>query len=98
MQVDLSKLVVENNSERRRFEAHIGEHVAVLDYVMVGDIIRLTHAGTPHPLRGQGVAAVVTKAALEYAKAQGYKVIPVCSYVEAYIRRHPEYRSLISTN
>lgn len=98
MQVDLEKLVVENNSERRRFEAQIGEHVAVLDYVLVDDVLRLTHAGTPPPLRGQGVAAVVTKAALEYAKAHNYKVVPVCSYVDAYIRRNPEYNALVKAD
>ncbi|MBZ5674177.1 MAG: N-acetyltransferase [Acidobacteriia bacterium] len=28
---------------------------------------------------------------MEFAKERGLKAIPVCSYVAAYIRRHPEY-------
>jgi predicted GNAT family acetyltransferase len=90
-------LEVVNNTARNRFEAVIGEYTAVLDYRLDGDTLRLLHAGTPVPLRGQGIAGVVTKAALEYARAQGYKVDPVCSYVAAFIRRYPEYQSLVST-
>jgi predicted GNAT family acetyltransferase len=36
----------------------------------------------------------VTETALEYAKGKSMRVIPMCSYVGAYIRRHPEYIEL----
>ncbi len=94
--VDVDQLTVVNNPEESRFEAWIGDQVAVLDYVIdhEGDLV-LTHAGTPSALEGQGIAGKVTRDALEYAKANGLRVVPLCSYVSAYIRRHPEYRPLV---
>jgi predicted GNAT family acetyltransferase len=41
----------------------------------------------PDALRGRGVAAVLTRHALDYAAQEGYTVIPSCSYVEWYIER-----------
>jgi predicted GNAT family acetyltransferase len=33
--------------------------------------------------------------ALETARANGWKVVPMCSYAVAYLRRHPEYNDLL---
>jgi predicted GNAT family acetyltransferase len=37
----------------------------------------------------------MVKAALDHARAHGLKVAPVCSYVRAYMRRHPETQGLL---
>jgi len=42
------------------------------------------------PLRGRGVAAELTRHALDYAHGAGYTVIPSCSYVEWYIERQSD--------
>jgi predicted GNAT family acetyltransferase len=42
----------------------------------------------PDALRGRGIAAALTKRALDYADSIGYTVIPSCSYVERYMERH----------
>lgn len=94
--VDVEQLTVVNNPAESRFEVWIGDHVAVLDYVVdhEGDLV-LSHAGTPSELQGLGIAGKVVHDALEYAKANGLRVVPLCSYVSSYIRRHPEYRPLV---
>jgi predicted GNAT family acetyltransferase len=43
---------------------------------------------------GRGIAAELTRHALEDARAHGWKVRPLCSYAEVYMRRHPEYNDL----
>ncbi len=50
---------------------------------------------TPPELRGNGIAAAITKAALKEARRRGYKVIPSCSYVHLYLEQNPEFKSLI---
>jgi predicted GNAT family acetyltransferase len=42
----------------------------------------------PAPIGGRGIAAELTRAALETAEAAGWTVVPVCSYAAAYMRRH----------
>ena len=44
--------------------------------------------------RGGGIASQLTHRALEYAREHGYRVMPSCPFVAAYIERHPEYREL----
>lgn len=52
------------------------------------------HTGVPPQYRGQGIAEVLVKAAMDNARATGGKIVPVCSYVVAQFRRHPEWADL----
>jgi predicted GNAT family acetyltransferase len=56
----------------------------------------VTYTGVPNALGGRGLAAEITKFALDHARAQGWTVIPQCSYVAAYIKKHPEYTALVN--
>ena len=98
MQIELDKIVVENNADESRFEVQVGEYLAVIDYYRQGNDIVFTHTGVPDPLGGQGLAGKMAKTALEYAKHNGLDVVPNCPFVRAYIRRHSEYRELVSEN
>ncbi len=53
-----------------------------------------TSTFVPPELRGKNVAAVLTRFALEDARAQGRTVVPQCSYAAAYLERNPEYADL----
>jgi len=72
-----------------RFEAVIDGHCAYLAYMDLGkQTLDMYRTFVPDALRGQGIAAVLTQHALEYAEREGYQVIPSCSYVERYIERN----------
>lgn len=79
-----------------RFEAHIDGLRCEIDYQLDGQIVHITHTGVPPALEGRGIAAALVKTALGWARAQGYKVVPLCSYVQVYVRRHPEWQDLIA--
>ena len=96
MQIDLDNIAVENNEERNRFEVLIAGHLAVIDYRRRGNEIIYTHTGVPDELGGQGIASKMAKTALEYARAESLYVVPQCPFIRAYIRRHPEYKDLVS--
>jgi predicted GNAT family acetyltransferase len=53
------------------------------------------HTRVPGELEGQGYGGALAKAALDYARANGLKVIPTCPFVSAYLRRHKEYADLV---
>lgn len=83
-----------HNEPAHRFEVALGEVIAELDYYLRNSTMIITHTGVPRAWEGQGIAASLTRAALDYARTQGLSVRSLCSYVTAYIRRHPEYRDL----
>ena len=94
MDIDLDKLEIIHNPAESRFETWIDGKLAKLDYSEDGNTIVMMHVGVPHEFRGYGVAGAITKAGLEYAKTKSLRVIPMCSYVAAYIRRNPHYVEL----
>ena len=92
--MDSEKLEVIHNPAENRFEIRLDGQFAKLDYVEDGDSIVMTHVGVPMEFRGHGIAAIITKAGLDYAKVKSLRVIPMCSYVAAYLRRNPQYIEL----
>lgn len=79
-----------------RYSLHLEGGVAVADYRRQGDVILLTHTLVPPPLQGRGAASRLIKAVLDDVRAQGLKVVPLCSFVADYIDRHPEERDLLA--
>jgi uncharacterized protein len=94
MSVDLEKLEVTHNEVEHRFETWIDGYLSKLDYIQDGKNFVITHVGVFPELRGQGIAGRIVQVGLEYAKAGALRVVPMCSYAAAYIRRHPEYAEL----
>jgi predicted GNAT family acetyltransferase len=86
---------VRHNSGESRFEAVVAGHLSVADYERRDGAFVMTHTFVPPELRGRGVAEKLVRAALDHAASEGLRVVPACSYVEAFIRRHPEYQSLL---
>jgi predicted GNAT family acetyltransferase len=94
MEIKPDTLEVIHNLAEHRFELWIDGKLAKLDYTTDGNTIVMSHVGVPVEFRGQGLAAVITKAGLEYAKEKSLRVIPICSYVMSYIRHNPQYLEL----
>lgn len=68
---------------------------ALLEYRRDDGLMTITHTRVPGPIGGRGVAALLTTAALEFARANGLKVAPACSYAAAFMQRHGEYADLL---
>jgi predicted GNAT family acetyltransferase len=88
--------VVTHRPEASRFEIEVDGQVAVCAYRRVDGTLLLTHTEVPHAAQGQGHAAVLVQATLDWARAEGLRVRPLCSYVAAYMRRHPQTRDLLA--
>lgn len=81
---------ITHNLAASRFECTVEGHRCVADYQLRQDgVMRMTHTGVHPSLRGRGIAAALVAAALAHARAQGLRVEPACSYVQAYLARHP---------
>jgi hypothetical protein len=85
---------IEHNTAQSRFEWTEDNTLSVLDYVLNDQIMTITHTGVPEAVGGRGIAADLTRVALDTARAKGWSVRPQCSYAATYIKRHPEYQDL----
>ena len=94
MNINLEQIQVTHNPGENRFETWIDKKLSKLDYIQDDKNFVITHVGVDPSLRGQGVAGKIVEVGLKYAKEKSLRVIPMCSYAAAYIRRHPEYAEL----
>lgn len=78
--------------EANRFSATVDGYTAVVDYVIRDGELDILHTIVPREIGGRGVAAALVKQAYEYAAQQGLKGRGSCSYAEAWLTRHPEFR------
>lgn len=85
---------IQHDRGARRFETRVDGAVCELDYSLTGAVMTITHTGVPPAVGGRGIAAALVAAAFATARAEGWKVMPACSYAAAWIRRHPEYEDL----
>ena len=79
-----------------RFTVVVDGHVAELDYRVEGGTMTLFHTGVPEAIGGRGIAGDLVRAALDHARAAGWKVEAQCGYSSAWIRKHPEYQDLLA--
>jgi uncharacterized protein len=88
-------LAIRHEPEARRFAANVGGKAAYITYrELDGHLLELDHTYVPPEQRGGRIASQLTARALEYAREHGYRVVPSCPFVAAYLDRHPEYREL----
>ena len=93
--MDKNNLEVINNADKKRFEVAVEGKVAFAEYMLAGKQFVLTHTEVPEALEGQGIGSLLAKAALGHAREHELKVLPICPFMAAYIRRHPEYQPLV---
>ena len=77
------------------FETVVDGLPCVVDYALHGRVMHILHTGVPARLAGRGLAGALVHEVLAQARALGWRVRPVCSYVAAYMQRHPETHDML---
>jgi uncharacterized protein len=85
-------LQVQHDEKERKFYALVEGREAVIGYAKAGGVYNLLHTFVPEELRGHGVAEQLVQGTLDQIKAQGAKFIATCPFVQAFLKRHPEYQ------
>lgn len=94
----MDSLNIRHNTDASRYETKLDDgQLALIDYKLRDDLMIMTHTEVPPEYEGRGIASRLAKFALDDARAQGYKVKPSCPFVKNYIKRNPEYESLVAT-
>lgn len=85
-----------NNQQKNRFELEVEHHVAFIDYKIKGEKAYLIHTEVPPELGGKGIGNAIVLKTLQYIKDKGYSLVPLCPFVAAYIKRHPEWEAIVA--
>lgn len=87
---------VDHRPGERRFRIALPEGEAELFYEMESaGVMDIQSTFVPDEARGRGVAGQLVQAAMEFARENGYRVIPTCWYVGSWLARNPEFRRLV---
>jgi hypothetical protein len=82
--------MIDHQPDRHRFATTVDGHEAELDYVREGDVLVITHTGVPAAIGGRGIAGALVQAAVDFARTNGLRVRPACSYAASWMERHRE--------
>lgn len=93
-------------SVRKETSAHGGRYVATVEgaageaelvfSTRSPELITADHTEAPNSLRGTGAAAALVAYMIEDARSHGFKIVPLCPYVLAQYRKHPDWADVIS--
>jgi uncharacterized protein len=90
---------VRDNPDNLRYELLAADEVVgTILYRRSSHAIALVHTEVLPSREGQGLASRLVGGALDDIRERGLRVVPVCPYVQAYLRRHPEYGDLVTVD
>jgi hypothetical protein len=91
-------LDVRDVPQRDRFEARLGDEVVgIIDYRRARDgAVALTHAEVVPRYGGRGIGTVMVRAALDDLAGRDERILPLCSFVRAFVHDNPAYRRLVA--
>jgi predicted GNAT family acetyltransferase len=87
---------IRNNTALNRYELETEAGFAVANYRLLPGAIAIFHTEVPLPLRGRNIGVQLVRGVLEDVRRRGIKVVPQCSFVRAFMARHPEYQDLLA--
>ena len=86
-----------NGSKGRYVIRHNGVEAELTYSVTSPTLVIADHTGAPDALRGTGAAKALVARLVEDAQAEGFKIVPLCPYVNSMRRRHPEWAEVFQT-
>lgn len=93
---DELQLSIADNAKRHRYLVRLGDRVvAYSEYDLEPGRIVFTHTVVKPEFEGRGVGSRLAQFVLEDARSRGLRIVPVCPFIRAYLRRHHEYASSV---
>jgi len=61
-------------------------------------VLALTHTEVPEEFEGKGMGSALVKKTFEIIQEENLKIVAACPFVAGYLKRHPEYQSLVASS
>ena len=96
--LDSFEIKREDNSAGGRYVVYLpdGSEAEMTYRHTAPGVVSIDHTGVPPQFRSAGIALKLVEAGIEGARADGHKIVPLCSYVQAQFRRHPQWADLLA--
>lgn len=85
-----------DNIAAGQYELEVEGQTVFARYRKAGDVLTILWVESPPALRGTGAAGRLMKLLGVEARARGWRIVPVCGYAAAWLRRSPEFRDLVA--
>lgn len=86
---------VTDNTANSQYELPVEGQTVFARYRRTGDTVALLHVEAPVTLRGTGAAGRLMQGIVDLARSRNEKLVPLCSYAAAWMKRHPETADLL---
>jgi predicted GNAT family acetyltransferase len=87
---------IRHNEEQGRYELEVEGATAITAYRREGNVLSFTHTEVPEELEGQGIGSKLLAGTLADVREQGWKIVPLCSFVRHYVESHPDVQDLVA--
>ncbi|MDR2867332.1 MAG: N-acetyltransferase [Acholeplasmatales bacterium] len=71
------------------------QEVGHIEFSQKSGIMSILHTIIKSEYEGLGYASQLTSEIFRYAQENHFKIIPLCSYTQSWLKRHPEWQELI---
>lgn len=86
----------EQGATKGRYVVRLNGAEAELTYTRAGDgLIIIDHTGVPDALRGRSVGQALVRRAVEDARAEGRRIVPLCPFARAQFARHKDWQDVL---
>jgi len=73
-----------------------GERLAEMTYSVAGSRVIIDHTDVDDRLRGKGVGAKLVRAAVDWARAENVKLLPLCPFARSVFDKTPDYADVLA--
>ena len=91
-----TEIELTDNQAAHHFELVVEGHTAFIDYKRSNERLFLIHTEVPDELEGKGVGSAIVEKAFKYAEQNNLKIVPLCSFVQSYLKRHQEWSRIVA--
>lgn len=90
-------IIREHGYAKGRYVIQLGADEAELTYsITTPTLFVADHTGVPDAFRGTGAGLALVTRMVEDARAEGFKIMPLCPFVNAQRKKHPEWADVFA--
>jgi uncharacterized protein len=73
-----------------------GERLAQMTYTVAGSRVIIDHTDVDDRLRGTGMGRKLVEAAVEWARKENARLMPLCPYAKSVFDKTPDYADVLA--